>query len=326
MHKKLSLIIACRNEINNLPDLLASIENQTIKPDEVIFIDDNSTDETFSFLQKYSQNHPLIKVIKNNSKGKKSALLQASEITESEYILFTDADCKLHTNHCLIASNFIAKHNPDMILGAVKIEDDKNIFNIIEQIEFASLQAVTAYSALIDKPIMCNGANLIVKREKYLQYFSKINTNIASGDDMFMLHAFKKNRLNIKYIYDTNYIVETKGTNSLSKFIKQRTRWAAKTINYTDITTILIAILVAMINILLIATLIITPYYLIPTFFIIFLIENIILLPFLIKYKQKRVLKYYPFLFPIISILYPFYIITILISIIFYNKRFPQWK
>jgi glycosyltransferase involved in cell wall biosynthesis len=48
-----SLIIACRNEINNLTNLLASIEKQTYKPDEVIFIDDNSTDETYDFLINY---------------------------------------------------------------------------------------------------------------------------------------------------------------------------------------------------------------------------------------------------------------------------------
>ena len=45
-NSQLSILIACRNEINNLPNLLESIENQTFKPDEVIFIDDNSTDET----------------------------------------------------------------------------------------------------------------------------------------------------------------------------------------------------------------------------------------------------------------------------------------
>ena len=38
-----SFIIACRNEISNLPTLLESIENQSFKPSEVIIVDDNST-------------------------------------------------------------------------------------------------------------------------------------------------------------------------------------------------------------------------------------------------------------------------------------------
>ena len=326
MNYQFSIIVACRNEISNLPTLLESIENQTFKPSEVIFVDDNSTDETYNFLLQYSKKNTSIKVIKNSNQGKKSALIQAAKIAQSEYLIFTDADCILSKNYTYLAHQYISKNKPDMLLGAVNIIDEKGIFNIIEKIEFASLQAVTAYSALIKNPIMCNGANLIVKRDLYIKYISYINKNIASGDDMFMLHSFKKNKKNIEYLYNNEYIIKTKGTNSLKKFIKQRTRWAAKSVNYKDITTIFVALLVVFINFLLL----ISPFFILknilPIFLIIFIIENIIILPYLIKYKQKRVLKYYPIIFPLMSILYPIYIITILISIIFYKKKQPHWK
>ena len=325
-NSQLSILIACRNEINNLPNLLESIENQTFKPDEVIFIDDNSTDETYNFLINYSKKYNYIKVIKNSGKGKKSALIEAAKIATSEYLLFTDADCYLNNNHCKLAIQYLNKNNSDMLLGAVDITDEKGIFNIIEKIEFSSLQAITAYTALLNNPIMCNGANLIVKRNIYLQYIDKINKNIASGDDMFMLHALKKNKAKINYLYDSNYIIKTKGTNSLKKFIIQRTRWAAKSVNYKDITTILVALLVAIINILLLTLLFLNPYTLITIFLIIFVIQNIIMLPYLFKYKQYRILKYYPIIFPLMSLLYPLYIVTILISILFYKKNNPHWK
>ena len=325
-NSQLSILIACRNEINNLPNLLESIENQTFKPDEVIFIDDNSTDETYNFLINYSKKYNYIKVIKNSGKGKKSALIEAVKIATSEYLLFTDADCYLNNNHCKLAIQYLNKNNSDILLGAVDITDEKGIFNIIEKIEFSSLQAITAYTALLNNPIMCNGANLIIKRNIYLQYINKINKNIASGDDMFMLHALKKNKAKINYLYDSNYIIKTKGTNSLKKFIIQRTRWAAKSVNYKDITTILVALLVAIINILLLTLLFLNPYTLITIFLIIFVIQNIIMLPYFFKYKQYRILKYYPIIFPLMSLLYPLYIVTILISILFYKKTNPHWK
>ena len=321
-----SFIIACRNEISNLPSLLESIENQSFKPSEVIFVDDNSTDETYNFLLNYSQKYNYIKVIKNTGKGKKSALIEASKIAQSEYLIFTDADCTLNKDYLYLAHQYLSNHNFDMLLGAVDIIDEKGVFNIIEKIEFASLQAITAYTALIKNPIMCNGANLIVRRTKYLQYIDKINKNIASGDDMFMLHAFKKNRESINYLYDANYIVKTKGTNSLKKFIIQRTRWAAKSINYTDLPTIFTAILVVLINLFIISSPFLIPHFSLLIISIIFIIQNIIMLPYLFKYKQYRVLKYYPILFPIMSLLYPLYIITILISIPFYNKTNLHWK
>ena len=321
-----SIIIACRNEIKNLPALLISIENQIYKPNEVIFIDDNSIDETYNFLINYSKKYNYIKVIKNSNKGKKSAIIEAAKIAKSEYLIFTDADCILNKNHCQLALEYLSKNNSDMLLGAVDINDEKGIFNIIEKIEFTSLQAVTAYSALLNNPIMCNGANLVIRRTTYLQYINNINTSIASGDDMFMLHALKKNKTKINYIYDSNYIVKTKGTNSLKKFLLQRTRWAAKSINYTDSTTIFTALLVVLINLIIITSLLLIPHFSLLIILLIFIIENIILLPYLFKYKQYRILKYYPILFPIISLLYPLYVLTILILIPFYNKTNPHWK
>ena len=323
---QLSIIVACRNEIDNLPNLLESIENQTFKPDEVIFVDDNSTDETYNFLINYSKKYNYIKVNKNRGKGKKSALIEAAKIAKSEYLIFTDADCIINKNYCELAIQYLNKNNSDMLLGAVDITYEKGIFNIIEKIEFSSLQAITAYTAILNNPIMCNGANLIARRTKYLQYIDKINKNIASGDDMFMLHALKKNKAKINYLYDSNYIIKTKGTNSLKKFITQRTRWAAKSINYKDITTILIALLVTIINILLLIISFFTPHSILFIFLIIFIIQNIIMLPYLFKYKQYRTLKYYPILFPIMSLLYPLYIVTILISILFYKKTNLHWK
>ena len=326
INSQLSIIIACRNEISNLPNLLESIKNQTFKPDEVIFVDDNSTDETYNFLINYSKKYNNIKVIKNRGKGKKSALIEAAKIATSKYLIFIDADCYLNNNHCELALQYLNNNNSDMLLGAVDIIDEKGIFNIIEKIEFSSLQAITAYTALLNNPIMCNGANLIIKRNIYIQYIDKINKNIASGDDMFMLHALKKSKAKINYLYDSNYIVKTKGTNSFKKFIIQRTRWASKSINYKDFTTILVAFSVAIINILLLIFIFLIPYFILPIFLIIFIIENIIMLPYLFKYKQHKILKYYPIFFPLMSLFYPLYILTILISILFYKKNNPHWK
>ena len=326
LNSQLSIIIACRNEISNLPNLLESIKNQTFKPDEVIFVDDNSTDETYNFLINHSKKYNNIKVIKNRGKGKKSALIEAAKIATSKYLIFTDADCYLNNNHCELALQYLNKNNSDMLLGAVDIIDEKGIFNIIEKIEFSSLQAITAYTALLNNPIMCNGANLIIKRNIYIQYIDKINKNIASGDDMFMLHALKKSKAKINYLYNSNYIIKTKGTNSFKKFIIQRTRWASKSINYKDFTTILVALSVAIINILLLIFIFLIPHFILPIFLIIFIIENIIMLPYLFKYKQYKILKYYPIFFPLMSLFYPLYILTILILILFYKKNNPHWK
>lgn len=50
---KLSVIIAAYNETAYLPDQLDAIHRQRIKPDEIIFVDDGSTDDTAEMIRSF---------------------------------------------------------------------------------------------------------------------------------------------------------------------------------------------------------------------------------------------------------------------------------
>ena len=59
--------------------------------------------------------------------------------------------------------------------------------------------------------------------------------SIASGDDVFLLHAIKRNYPNsIVFAKEKAAIVKTKLLNTFSAFINQRKRWTAKSIVYKD--------------------------------------------------------------------------------------------
>jgi len=66
--------------------------------------------------------------------------------------------------------------------------------------------------------------------------------NIASGDDMLLMHKIeKKYPGKIGYIKSTNVIVQTQPSQNLKEFVNQRVRWASKADRYPDlkITTVL---------------------------------------------------------------------------------------
>ncbi len=95
---KLSVIIPARNEEKLLPKLLDSLSTSNLKPDEVIIVDDHSSDRTVEIASKY-----LVKII--NSKelpqdwtGKAFALKQGSDIARNEKLVFLDADTILEKN------------------------------------------------------------------------------------------------------------------------------------------------------------------------------------------------------------------------------------
>lgn len=83
---------------------------------------------------------------------------------------------------------------------------------------------------------MCNGANLSHSKKVFLEVsgFEGID-NIASGDDMLLMHKIQKvHPGKICFIKSTNAIVKTQAATSVGEFMNQRIRWASKADKYTD--------------------------------------------------------------------------------------------
>ena len=64
---RISIVIPAHNEAAYLKDCLDSLVSQTHKPDEVIIVDDNSTDDTFAIASGFAKMHDWIKVIQRKS-------------------------------------------------------------------------------------------------------------------------------------------------------------------------------------------------------------------------------------------------------------------
>ena len=96
MTAKVSVIIPCYNEEENLKrGVLDQVEKYLRKqnyPSEVIIVDDESTDGSLKFLEKYIQYHPQFKLLKNEHGGKPFALRSGLMKAGGEIILFTDMD------------------------------------------------------------------------------------------------------------------------------------------------------------------------------------------------------------------------------------------
>src|SRR5690554_1970858 len=101
-----SVIIAARNEEDNLFEFLPSILEQDYKQFEVVVIDDQSVDNSASILKAYQEKYPHLRVIhlqKNQhlASGKKLALTIGIKGAKYEHLLLTDADCEPSSNQWL---------------------------------------------------------------------------------------------------------------------------------------------------------------------------------------------------------------------------------
>uniref|UniRef100_A0A7V4CMN5 Glycosyltransferase n=1 Tax=Fervidobacterium pennivorans TaxID=93466 RepID=A0A7V4CMN5_FERPE len=104
---KISVIIPARNEEKNLSKLLPLVINQSLKPFEIIVVDDNSTDGTFSVARSF----PEVTVIRLTEEppkgwvGKSWAIWNGYLNSSGEYLLFLDAD--VEPSNELIQSLFL---------------------------------------------------------------------------------------------------------------------------------------------------------------------------------------------------------------------------
>ena len=93
--KFISIVIPIFNEEKSLSDLFSEISDvmKAFINWEVIFIDDGSTDESFSILENISKYNSKVKIISfHKNFGKSDALAEGFENVEGDIIITMDAD------------------------------------------------------------------------------------------------------------------------------------------------------------------------------------------------------------------------------------------
>lgn len=87
-----SIVIPARNEEQNLPMLLRSIASQSVKPREVIVVDDGSTDRTAAIAREHGATVVASQPLPEGWRGKTWACHQGARAATGDWLLFLDAD------------------------------------------------------------------------------------------------------------------------------------------------------------------------------------------------------------------------------------------
>ena len=93
--RNISIIVCAYNEQKTICNKIEDIADKDAKDsvDQVIIVDDNSTDKTFEIAQKCAKDYEKVIVVKNtHSKGKWGALVTGYEYAKGEIVCVTDAD------------------------------------------------------------------------------------------------------------------------------------------------------------------------------------------------------------------------------------------
>ncbi|MBL9128985.1 MAG: glycosyltransferase, partial [Verrucomicrobiales bacterium] len=87
-----SVVIPARNEELNLPTLLGSFAAQSVKPHQILVVDDGSTDRTAETARRYGATVVASQPLPEGWRGKTWACHQGACHATGELLLFVDAD------------------------------------------------------------------------------------------------------------------------------------------------------------------------------------------------------------------------------------------
>ena len=328
-----SILIPFRNEANELPTLLESISKLQYPKDkyELIFINDDSEDDSVEIINKYfdklSMTFLLLNNVRKTNSPKKDAINTAIHQVKFDWIITTDADCILPKKWLETFDAFIEEKQPKLIIAPVTYNGNSSFLERFQLLDFLSLQGTTIGGFGINKPFLCNGANLCYNKQTFFEVNGfEGNTNIASGDDIFLLEKIvKKYPDSIHYLKSNAAIVITKPQPKFKQLLHQRVRWAAKSTAYKNWFSKLVSISVLLMNMLLIILFFssLLGYTFWQLFIILFATKFTVDLLLLFKtaafFKQQKTLKHYL----LSSLVYPVFIMFVVIVSL---KSGYSWK
>lgn len=195
-----SIIIAARNESENLHKFLPFILEQDYPEFEVIVVNHQSIDDSQYVLNALELQYPLLKTVKVERSqhlkyGKKLPLTLGIKKAAYEHMLFTDADCKPASNQWVksMVSHFDTKKQ--IVLGYGPYEKRKGFLNFLIRFDTAWIAMNYMSMAKSGLPYMGIGRNLGYTKTVFDNVNGfKSHYSISSGDDDLFIQEAAKNR------------------------------------------------------------------------------------------------------------------------------------
>jgi cellulose synthase/poly-beta-1,6-N-acetylglucosamine synthase-like glycosyltransferase len=186
----------------------------------IFIVDDGSTDDTWTVLQRFSRNKQ-IKLLRKANGGKHTALNYALEFVDSELVGCLDADSFVHPE----ALKRMIPHFEDgeimAVTPSIKVFEPKGILGLLQKAEYIFGIFLRKVFCYLDALYITPGPFSIFRRsvfEKLGGYKHAHNT-----EDMEIAMRMQKNNMKISNV--SNAFIYTVTPTSIKALYKQRLRW-----------------------------------------------------------------------------------------------------
>jgi glycosyltransferase involved in cell wall biosynthesis len=186
MSPKFSFIIPVLNEQDIIADCISSILPQLKKGDEILVVDNGSTDNTIKNIKSLN-----VRLIHESQKGISHARNRGAKEAKGDYLCFIDADGQLTPYWLDFMRSNLSKKSPHALVGM-------NVFTHKKHIKFIWYNTYTAIAyffvflqSLLNTGIFIGGNNLAIKKE----IFNKLNGfDPLVAEDYWFTKKFRRDK------------------------------------------------------------------------------------------------------------------------------------
>ncbi len=217
-----SVIVPCFNEEATIVGTIDSLKRLNYPQDKlsIIAVDDGSTDDTLSYLQRY-ENDPQIKVLQKKNGGKHTAVNLGIENSASDIVGCLDADSFVHPEALNRMVPLFADSAVMAVTPAIKVRSPRNILEHIQHAEYNIGIFLRKMYSTLNAIHVTPGPFSMFRRS----VFGIVGPFKSAHNTEDLEMALRLHRHNLKIENAEHAYVYTTPPATVRALVKQRVRW-----------------------------------------------------------------------------------------------------
>jgi len=216
---KVSVLVAAKDEQDNIAACVTSWLQQDWGAFEVTVIDDRSTDRTSQILQDIRQSHPQgsklqilsVRELPEGWAGKNNAMRLGVEAATGEWLLFSDADCRQISNRSISAAMTYALRESIDFLSVLPVLETQTLWERIIQPVAGAVMVFWFNPRRVNDPASdvayANGAFMLMRRDAYERIGGHDAVKAELNEDMHMARLAKQAGLRLCVVQNDDLYV-----------------------------------------------------------------------------------------------------------------------
>lgn len=215
-----TVIIPAWNEEKSVKKTMDSILASDYPKFEVIFVDNNSKDNTLKFAKEY-ESDPRVRVFEEKKQGKAAAVNLGIRKARGEVIFTMDADTKVDKMSMKKMASYFKDPKVMSVTPAMLIDNPDNILRRVQAIEYLMGIFLRKVFAALNAIYIAPGAFTVYRKEFFDKYGGYEEGNIT--EDLEMALRIQSKGYRTENAPTAN--IYTTGPSNFISLKKQRVRW-----------------------------------------------------------------------------------------------------